>query len=243
MSSEKLRNIGIICPEKNGYNYCKKIISFKGEKEVKGRKIAGNEEGNYKLYAINSGTGKIKSASGTQLLIDKYDLDLIIDSGSAFSLSDNVKFYSVIMGMKAFEYDVFSTAKIEQIPDQYVTKTLTDKEKVKDKVKNYLNNNNSYNAISLGNIASGEEEVDSRIFRGLLNSRFNSPIWSNTASSILKTAEINEVKTLSFRVVLTTLSIGTGDKKSGSQKQGYTKLYNLINDFINDDVMAEIYSL
>ncbi|MFW5998882.1 MAG: hypothetical protein ACOCP5_03930 [Halanaerobiaceae bacterium] len=243
MCAEKINTVGIICPEKGSFNYCYKIFALDQNENKNGRNIAYTKSGSYEIYSIYSEKGKIKNAAAAQFLIDNYDPQIIIDTGMSFSLSDKLDFYSVIIGEKGFEYDTFSTAKVDQIPSEYITSTLVNNDEAKDKIRNYMNNKRDYEGISFGSIASAEKEVDSRIFSGLLRSRFDTSVWSNSTSAVLKVAEINEIKTMSFKVVLSKLRVGTGERVTGSQKQGYTKLYRLLKDFIDDGVIDEIYNI
>ena len=239
MTSSK-KSIGIICPEKTSFNYCQRVLSLENEEEIKGRDITYGEIGDYNIFSIYSGTGKIKTAAATQLLIDKYNPDLIIDSGKSTSLADEINMSSIIVGLRVYEYDVFSTAQIEEIPEEYITETDLNNEEIMTEVKEYINSKRDYGNILLGNIACGERKIDNRIFCELLHSKFDSLVSTWESAAALQVAKINNIKRLSLRVVMTKLSPRTGERVSGSQKEGYRKLYNLVKDMIIDKVVGKI---
>jgi len=80
-----LVKVGIICPCKDEYQSCKKILKLNNETELAGRLISSRREKDVEVIAIEAGAGKIHCASATQLIIDKFQPDFIFDIGAAGS--------------------------------------------------------------------------------------------------------------------------------------------------------------
>jgi len=81
--------IGIISLLDDEYNACKEILDLKNESEISGRIFSERKENNVEVYAIKAGVGKINCSSDTQLVIDKFQPDFVIDAGVASSLLEN----------------------------------------------------------------------------------------------------------------------------------------------------------
>jgi adenosylhomocysteine nucleosidase len=75
--------IGIICPLDDEYNAWKEIVDLKNESKISGRIVSERKKDNIEVYAIKAGVGKINCSSATQLVIDKYQTDFVIDAGVA----------------------------------------------------------------------------------------------------------------------------------------------------------------
>ena len=98
---------GIVCPCPIEYETCCNILELSNEKELAGRVVASKKSNNIDLFAIKAGPGKIQCASATQLVIDNFRSDYIIDVGGAGALSNELKINDIVCVKNAFEYDIF----------------------------------------------------------------------------------------------------------------------------------------
>ena len=89
MNNLKIK-IGIICPLDDEYNACKEILGLQNESEISGRIVSKRKENNIEVYAIKAGVGKINCSSATQLVIDKFHTNFVVDAGVAGSLAKDV---------------------------------------------------------------------------------------------------------------------------------------------------------
>jgi len=71
--------IGIICPFNIEYQSCKEILKLHNETELAGRLISSRREKDVEVIAVQAGAGKICCASATQLIIDKFEPDFILN--------------------------------------------------------------------------------------------------------------------------------------------------------------------
>lgn len=60
---------------------------------------------NTKCILAKSGVGKVNSARTTQLLIDKYDIDGIINVGSAGALNENLNYGDIVISTSCVQHD------------------------------------------------------------------------------------------------------------------------------------------
>jgi len=82
--------VGIICPVPIEYQICRDSLKLIDEVELAGRHTASRTNSCVKRVAIQLGPGKIQRTLATQLLIDRFGPDVIIDTGGAGVLSPNL---------------------------------------------------------------------------------------------------------------------------------------------------------
>lgn len=102
------------------------VALFKDAIEVKStHKFAGmdfvvGELCGQQVVLLQSGIGKVKATIGTQILIDKFDVDLIIFTGLAGALMPNMSRGDIVVSDKVVQYDFDLTAfgrKHGELPD------------------------------------------------------------------------------------------------------------------------------
>lgn len=200
---EQSTKVGIVCPCSIEYNKCKKILGLNNEKQVSGRKISLINKNNLEIYAIQAGVGKINSASATQLIIDEYNIDFVFDVGTSGSLSREINLYDIICCETAFEYDISLLNRNNlKMTENLILNTVIKNGTKKQKFKHFINKmENKKIYIKVGNIASGEKNVKENSFREKLKSKLNAIACNWETSAILRTSELNNKSSLSFRVI------------------------------------------
>ncbi|MBA7569036.1 5'-methylthioadenosine/S-adenosylhomocysteine nucleosidase [subsurface metagenome] len=195
--------VGIICPCSSEYQSCKEILKLPNETKLAGRLISSRKEKDIEVIAIKAGAGKICCASATQLIIDKFEPDFIFDVGAAGSLSEKLSINDIVCGEYSFEYDVCPDDDLTKMTDDLKTSTVLNKVSSKEVLKEFLNwaKENTGSIIKIGNIASGEKDVDSKELRQELHHKLNAIACNWETSSVLKTAQLNGIKSFSFRVI------------------------------------------
>ncbi len=193
----------IICPCDDEYLICKKILKLDNETELAGRLISARREKDIETIAVKAGEGKICCASATQLIIDKYHPDFVFDVGAAGSLSEKFNINDIVCCEKSFEYNVDTGEELVKTPDDFITSTVFNKKSSKEALMEFSNwiKQSMGSVIKVGDIASGEKDVDDKDLSQKLHEKFNAIACNWETSSILKTAQLNGIKSLSFRVI------------------------------------------
>jgi len=229
-----LVKIGIICPCPEEYQSCKKILKLDDETELAGRAISSRSEEDVEVIAIQAGVGKIHCASATQLIIDKFQPNFIFDVGAAGSLSDNLNINDIVCGEHSFEYDVCPDDDLTKMTDDLKTSTVLNKASSKEVLKEFSNltKENMEATIKIGNIASGEKDVDSKELRQELHQKLNAIACNWETSSVLKTAQLNGIKSLSFRVITDNADEGMNDDYNANNKKALEIMFPVLAKFI-----------
>ena len=201
--NNSLVKIGIICPCTEEYQTCKEILKLNNETELAGRTISSRIEKDIEVIAVSAGAGKIHCASATQLIIDKFEPDFIFDVGASGSLSDKLSINDIVCAAQSFEYEGCPDDDLYKMTDDLKTSTVLNKASSKEVLKEFSNwvEKNMSSTIKIGNIASGEKDVNSKELRRKLREKLNAIACNWETSSVLKTAQLNGIKSLSFRVI------------------------------------------
>ena len=201
--NNSLIKIGIICPCPDEYQSCKEILKLRNETELAGRIISSRKEKDVEVIAIKAGAGKIHCASAMQLIIDKFEPNFLFDVGAAGSLSEKLSITDIVCAEYSFEYDVCPDDDLTKMTDDLKTSTVLNKASSQEALKEFSNwvEKNMGSIIKGGNIASGDKDVNSKELRQEMNEKLNAIACNWETSSVLKTAQLNGIKSLSFRVI------------------------------------------
>ena len=229
-----LVKVGIICPCPEEYQSCKKILKLNNETKLAGRLISSRKEKEVEVIAIQAGAGKIHCASATQLIIDKFEPDFIFDIGAAGSLSEKLSINDIVCGEYSFEYDVCSGDDLAKMPDDLKTSTVLNKASSKEVLKEFSKwvRETMGSIIKIGNIASGEKDVDSKELRRELHEKLNTIACNWETSSVLKTAQLNGIKSLSFRVITDNADERMNDDYEANNKKALEIMFPVLAKFL-----------
>ena len=237
-----LVKVGIICPCKEEYQSCKKILNLHNETELAGRSISSRRDKDVEVIAIQAGAGKIHCASATQLIIDKFQPAFIFDVGAAGSLSDKLSINDIVCAEYSFEYDVCPDDDLTKIPDDLKTSTVLNEISSKEVIKEFSNwvEKNMGSIIKIGNIASGEKDVDSKELRQELHEKLNAIACNWETSSVLKAAQLNGIKSFSFRVITDNADEDMDVNYNANNKKALEIMFPVLNEFLFEGWITKI---
>ena len=202
--------------------------------ELAGRAISSRRDKDVEVIAIQAGAGKIHCASATQLIIDKFQPAFIFDVGAAGSLSDKLSINDIVCAEYSFEYDVCPDDDLTKIPDDLKTSTVLNEISSKEVLKEFSNwvEKNMGPIIKVGNIASGEKDVDSKELRQELHEKLNAIACNWETSSVLKAAQLNGIKSFSFRVITDNADEDMDVNYNANNKKALEIMFPVLNEFL-----------
>jgi len=229
-----LVKVGIICPCDIEYQSCKEILKLNNETELAGRLISSRREKDVEVIAVQAGPGKIQCASATQLSIDKFEPDFIFDVGASGSLSEKLNVNDIVCGEYSFEYDVCPGDDLTKIPDDLKTSTALNKISSKKVLKEFSNwaRETMGTIIKVGNVASGEKDVNNKELRQELNHKLGAITCNWETSAVLKTAQLNGIKSFSFRVITDNADEEMENDLNANWGKALEIMYKALNKFI-----------
>lgn len=180
---------------------------------------------NKELYIVKSGIGKVNSAATTQYLINKYNVEMIINSGCAGSLTNKVKVMDVVISSYVTYHD-FKPLRIMQYSTPNNGMILADT-KLVEKTKQVLNDlkiTNYHEAI----IASGDHFVTDSVERDRICEETKADVVDMESASIGHIATINNVPF----VIIRTISDFADGQEDFEEKAAYMSS-EIIKELIN----------
>lgn len=98
-------SIGIIVATDEELIETKNIMDSIEEKNVYELTFIKGKISNKKVIAVKCGIGKVNAARTTQILIDKFDVDKIINIGAAGGVNPELKIQDIVIGERLVQYD------------------------------------------------------------------------------------------------------------------------------------------
>ena len=98
-------SIGIIVATDEELIETKNIMDSFEEKNVFELTFIKGKISNKKVIAVKCGIGKVNAARTTQILIDKFDVDKIINIGAAGGVNPELKIQDIVIGERLVQYD------------------------------------------------------------------------------------------------------------------------------------------
>ena len=199
-----------------------KILNI-GQKEVYEFQVNGND-----IYAIRSGFGQIDAAAATQLLITKFDCEVILNFGVTGALDRNLKVEDLFVVTKAinYDYDVSTVDPVklhqyEEFPDEFIP---LDGELVA--LAKEL-----YPTLREAVVASGERFVATAEDKTELGN-LGCNICDMEIAAIARTAIMNGARVLSIKCISDTFDGDGGDFNENVNRSSKIA-FKLIEDLLN----------
>ena len=102
--------IGIIVAEVEEMEAVKEIMENITSTDIYNLKIYTGTINNKEFLLVRGGVGKVNAARVCQIITDNFDLDFIINVGSAGGLNENLNIGDIVLGEKLVQHDFDVTA-------------------------------------------------------------------------------------------------------------------------------------
>ena len=183
----------------------------------------------HEIYVINSGVGEISAASSTQLLISKYDVDIIVNYGIVGSLNE--------------KYSTGDTCLVKSVVHYDFDLSGVDKEYIKGRYSNYpsiyINTScellEKYNYLKLPCVicASGDKFISDINKKRELNKSFNADICDMESAGIILTCDKNNIPCILIKCVAD--SINDGGKEYYEKKKSSSDIcIKILDDILSN---------
>ena len=195
--------IGIICAEEKELIEIKKLMIDIKEKNIYEKTFyIGNIE-NKEIVLVKCNVGKVNSARVCQMLIDNFDIELVINVGTAGSVDNSLDIGDVVVGTKLVQYDFDVTSfgrKLGEIENigEYI-EVDNDLLSLFDEIN-----------IKKGIIASGDKFIVNSEEKDNIRNIFNALCIEMEGASIAQVCYLDKIPFLVIRSIT--------DKQDGSAK-------------------------
>lgn len=222
--------IGIIGAMDNEINIIIKNLKETKKKQVLFLEFYIGYLFNRKIVVVKSNEGKVNSAVATQIMIENFELDYILNVGVAGSLVDNLKVYDVAIARSVVEFDNDTTAL--GYNKGYIfglnTVYLDTDDKLFNKIKSCVTKLN-FNFLA-GVIASSDKFITNTKEKEYINDTFNAIAVDMESASIAHVAKLNSKPFIAFRVISDSGSDIEYEKFAGIATE---KIFEVLKIFLN----------
>ena len=155
------------------------------------------------VVVVRSGIGKVNAAICTQILVDKFGVDTLINTGIAGSLDANIDIGDMVISTDAVEHEMDASIfgdPIGQIPRMDTFSFPADEELVeKAKAANEEANPDIHTFV--GRIVSGDQFVSSKEVKDKLVANFEAKCTEMEGAAIAHAAYLNKVSCVIIRAI------------------------------------------
>lgn len=198
-----MNKIGIISAMQEEKDAIREIMNDIKEVKILGLLFIEGKINGKECVLVESGVGKVNAARTTQILIDKYDLNYIINVGSAATAKDELCIGDVVIGKTLVQHDFDITAfghKKGYISN--IGESINSDEDLVEKIKCifYKINNNEFK-IKVGTIASGDIFCTSPIMKSKINVKFNADAIEMEGAAIAQVCFLDKIPFIVIRSI------------------------------------------
>lgn len=156
------------------------------------------EVGRYELFVLSSGAGEIAAAAGTQYLITKYGVEMILNYGLVGALTEEIseKKICIVKAVCHYPFDLSEIDHVEkgrytEFPDRYIE---TSRELREEALRIYPD-------LPEVICASGDRFVGNEADKRALHEEFGADICEMEAAGIILTCVRNNIPVMSVKMV------------------------------------------
>lgn len=187
--------------------------------EYLGRKFYISNQGIHQFILLCSGQGKTNSSIFTQVLLEKFSPELVLNIGICGGISSNSSLSDIYLGKKYCHYDIRKKQSQLKFPYQLFY------EADKDVIHSFSKHDPS---LKIGTFGTGEGFVNTSEQRTSLINDFHIDCVDMESASIAQCCYLNKISFLSIRIVsdkANSQAVNIGEMK---QKKLMSKIFNLI---------------
>ena len=230
-----MKTYGIIAAMQEEMEEIENIMIEKKNQTIYELNFIKGKINNTEIVLVKSGVGKVNAARTTQILIDKFNIDAIINVGSAGSANDELEIGDIVIGKEMVQHDFDITAfghpkgYISNV-GQYVKSDDILIQKIQEVIESMQDNEFK---IKIGVIASGDIFCTELTMKEKIRNKFNADAIEMEGAAI---AQICKLDNIPF-VVIRSIS----DKPNGSNhitfdqflEKASKRCAKIIKEFLN----------
>ncbi|MBR6223277.1 MAG: 5'-methylthioadenosine/adenosylhomocysteine nucleosidase [Lachnospiraceae bacterium] len=157
----------------------------------------------HSVVVVRAGIGKVNAAMCTQLLIDKYEVRAVINTGIAGSLNKDINIGDIVLSTDALEHDMDAVAfgyPLGQIP-RMDTLSFTADEKLRKAAKQACDKVLPELSVFEGRVVSGDQFISDSNKKDWLVENFGGFCTEMEGASIAHVCYLNKVPFLIIRAI------------------------------------------
>ena len=199
----KENKYGIIAAMKEEMQEIKKIMQEIEEIKIKELIFFKGKINNNNVILVEAGIGKVNAARVTQLMIDKFEIEKIINVGSAGSANNELEIGDIVIGKRLVQHDFDITAFGH--PKGFITNigqyVESDSELISKMEQTILKLSQNEFKIKIGTIASGDIFCTEPKMKEKIRTKFNADAIEMEGAAIAQVCKLNEIPFIVIRSI------------------------------------------
>ena len=169
------------------------------------------------VVVVRSGIGKVNAGICSQILVDRYQVEGIINTGIAGSLRNEINIGDIVLATVAVQHDVDATGfgyPIGEIPQMGIKEFPAD-EKLRALAEACSKKANPDIQVFCGRVASGDQFISSKEKKNWIQDNFDAYCTEMEGAAIAQAAYLNNIPYLVVRAI--------SDKADDSANMDYSE--------------------
>lgn len=161
-------------------------------------KISGKD-----VVVVRSGIGKVNAGLCSQILVDRYQVDGIVNTGIAGSLKNEVEVGDIVLSTSAVQHDMDATGfgyPAGEIPQMGIREFPADEGLLELAVKCCRRANPDIRTFP-GRVASGDQFINSREKKNWIRDTFDAYCTEMEGAAVAQAAYLNQIPYLIVRAI------------------------------------------
>ena len=215
-----MKYIGIIAAMREEIASIKKLMADVSVKNIYELEFTLGTIHSKNIVLVKCGVGKVNAARTTQILIDNFDLEYVINVGTAGGLNEKIEIGDVVIAEKLVQHDFDITAGGHE--KGYISDTGTyfysDEELVNKSKKVIENMSEDFKAI-IGLIATGDVFVQDISIKDRIKEEFDADCTEMEGAAIAQVCSLDNIPFIVIRSI--------SDKPNGNNNIDFEKFLEL----------------
>ena len=211
--------IGIIAAESKEMNEIKKLMKNIEEKDLFNLQFFTGKIEEAECVLVECGEGKVNAARTTQVMIDNFKIDKLVNVGSAGAINEELNVKDVVIADKLVQYDFdisglgYEKGEICNIGKYiYCDKMLV--EECKEAIEKIEKQDDKYKVI-IGTIATADSFCDKPEIAKMVRKEFNAECVEMEGAAVAQVCFLDKISFLVIR--------GISDTPNGNNKIDFRK--------------------
>ena len=197
-----MEHIGIVAAMDEEMNAIKELMVNVNEHTYYGRTFLLGDILDKEVILVKAGVGKVNAASVTQLLIDKFDVDSVINVGSAGAINYDLSYGDIVISTKLVQHDFDITCFEHE--KGYITgigREIEADEKLIDVFEKAINNVDSGIRVVKGVIATGDQFLNDTDVKKEIRKEFNAECGEMEGAAVAQVCKLCDVPFIVIRSI------------------------------------------
>lgn len=208
--------VGIIAAMDEEIDSIKELMNNISEEKIYNLKLIHGTMKDKEIILVKCGVGKVNAARTTQILSDNFNIDYVINVGTAGGLNPKIEIGDIVIGREILQHDFDITAGGH--PKGYISEIGTylysDKDLIKKAEKDMKKIKEPFHII-LGRIATGDIFVQDINVKEKIEKEFKADCCEMEGAAIAQVCTLNKIPFIIIRAI--------SDKPNGNNSVDFEK--------------------